>query len=169
MVLKQIDSWQNKTTTKKGNIGEEIVKKYLEQKGFIVYQPSTPGGHPFDNLCAKDKNIFVAEIKTKEARKYYPDTGIDIRYYDKYLYVSRTYNMLVFIFFVDAANAKIYGNELRKLIKPVTISGKTYPSKEKGIIYFPLVNMVTIALLSKEQCDEITSYSTKRYIGSMKI
>jgi hypothetical protein len=77
--------------------------------------------------------------------------------------------MLVFIFFVDAANSKIYGNELRKLIKPVTISCKTYPSKEKGIIYFPLVNMVTIALLSKEQCDEITSYSTKRYIGSMKI
>lgn len=161
--------WQNKLTVKKGNIGEEIAKCYLEQKGFVVYQPNTTGSHPFDNLCANDKNIFVAEIKTKEARKYYPDTGINIRHYDKYAYIKQTHNMKIYIIFVDSANAKIYGNELEELIKPVTVNGKNYPSREGDIIYFPLINMVTILNLTKDQCNEIAKYNTKKYSGTSTI
>lgn len=164
-----INSWETKTTVKKGNIGEKIAQSYLERKGFIVYRPNTPGSHPFDNLCANDKNIFVAEIKTKEARKYYADTGVDIRHYDKYLYIKKTHNVKVYIIFVDAYNAKIYGNELNELIKPITVNGKNYPSKEGGIIYFPLVNMITIANLTKEQCAEISGYNTKQYNGATRI
>jgi len=163
------NSWNNKLTVKKGNLGEEIAQSYLERKGFIVYRPLTPGSHPFDNLCANDKNIFVAEIKTKEARKYYADTGVDIRHYDKYSYIKKTHNVKVYIIFVDAYNAKIYGNELDELIKPVSVGSKDYPSREGGIIYFPLINMITIANLTKQQCNEIISYNTKRYDGATVI
>lgn len=168
MAQNRIDLWQNKTTVKKGNVGEEIAKNYLEKKGFIVYNPNTPGSHPFDNLCADNRNIFIVEIKTKEARKYYPDSGVDIRNYNKYLYIKSKHNMKVYLFFVDAANAKIYGNEIDELIKPQIINGKNYPSKEKDIIYFPLMNMITISNLTKEQCDEIAQYNTKNYNGSMQ-
>ena len=46
-------SWQDKIQVKKGNIGEKIVRNYLEKKGFIVYEPKTNGSHPFDKIAIK--------------------------------------------------------------------------------------------------------------------
>jgi Holliday junction resolvase len=169
MVQKPIDSWQNKTTVKKGNTGEKIVKEYLEREGYVVYRPETSGSHPFDNLCASDNNIFVAEVKTKEARKYYPDTGIDIRHFNKYMNIKSNHNMAVYLFFVDASNAKVYGNELGNLIKQITVNGKNYPLRHKGIIYFPLENMVTIYHLTKQDCESINRYNTKKYQGAWNV
>ena len=160
--------WHEQKTTKKGDVGEEIVRNYLLSKGYVPYVPIAEKAHPFDNLCASQdkKHIFIAEVKTKEARKYYPDTGIDIRHYKEYKFISNKYSIPVWLFFVDATNKKIYGNKLKKLEEPTVSNGKSYPLEQKGIIYFPLELMKTIALLSDESCAKIKMYNTKNYEGA---
>lgn len=165
------DDWEQLSTVKKGNVGEKIVIDYLTEKGFVVYKSITNGAHPFDNLCASrdKKKIFIAEVKTKEARKYYPDTGIDIRHYNQYRFIQEKYNLKVYIFFVDAANKKIYGNSLEELESSKTVGDCKYPLKHKGIIYFPLDNTSFIAGLNDKQAETIKRYSTKKYSGAWQI
>ena len=31
--------WQDKKETKKGNIGEEIIKNMLREQGYVLYEP----------------------------------------------------------------------------------------------------------------------------------
>ena len=120
-------NWEDRKTVKKGNIGEEITRQYLESKGYIIYKPLTEGPHSFDNLAIKGKtNIFIVEVKTKPRRKYYNDTGIDIRHYKTYREVSKKHNLKVFIFFIDEIQGLVYGNDLNNLIKPVD-DKKQYP------------------------------------------
>lgn len=165
------DNWQELDTVKKGNIGEKIVIEYLSNKGYVVYKSITSGAHPFDNLCAsRDKRkIFIAEVKTKEARKYYPDTGIDIRHYDQYKFIQDKYNLKVYLFFVDATNKKVYGNVIEKLENETVMGVYTYPLRQKGIIYFPLSNMKQISLLTNEQAEMIKAYNTKNYNGAWDV
>ena len=102
MVMNLLNSnWNNKTSVKKGTIGENLTKQYLKNSGYIIYSPETGGPHPFDTLIVTPdkKNIGVAEIKTKAKRMLYPDTGIDIRHYNDYLNVQNKYNIEVHIFF----------------------------------------------------------------------
>jgi len=170
MAQKPIDSWQSKTTVKKGNIGEKIVRGYLENKGYVIYKPITSGGHPFDNLCASrdKKKIFIVEVKTKEARKYYPDTGIDIKSYNEYKYIQDKYNLKVFLFFVDATNRKIYGNIMEYLEIETTVGKHIYPLRQNGIIYFPLSSMKSISELTENEAEIIRKYNTKKYDGAWK-
>lgn len=173
MVTNQInfDNWQDRKEVKKGNIGEGLVIDYLHRKGYVVYKSITSGAHPFDNLCASrdKKKIFIAEVKTKEARKYYPDTGINIRSYDQYKFIQDKYSLDVFLFFVDATNHKVYGNAMNELTKPININGTEYPLRHKGIIYFPLALMITLANLTEEQAEQIAQFNTKNYKGAWKI
>lgn len=159
------DDWQENKTVKKGNLGEQIVIDYLSKKGYVIYKSVTNGAHPFDNLCATrdKKEIFIAEVKTKEARKYFPDTGIDIRHYDEYRFIQNKYSLKVYLFFVDASNRKIYGNALETLESKTLIDKRVYPLRQKGIIYFPLSNMELIAELTEQQANMITKYNTKNY------
>ena len=95
-------SWADKIQVKKGDRGEEIVKTYLEKKGFIVYNPATSGAHAFDILAVKDKVKFViAEIKTKPKMLKYNSTGFDIRNYNEYVTVQDKTGINVFIFFIS--------------------------------------------------------------------
>lgn len=164
------DDWHEHITVKKGDIGEQLVIDYLSKKNFVVYKPITQGAHPFDNLCASrdKKKIFIAEVKTKEARKYYPDTGINIRNYSEYKFIQNKYNLKVYLFFVDATNMKIYGNIIDMLETEYTIKGKTYPLIQNGIIYFPLIKMKEITELTKDQVNIIRGYTTKHYDDAWK-
>lgn len=164
--------WKNKTTVQKGTIGEQIVRQYLMELGFVSYAPEIEGAHPFDKLVAsKDKTtIMIAECKTKARRDYYPDTGIDLRHYNDYKAVSYNHNLRVFIFFVDEKLKSVYGNYLDELEMPCRIEirpGKTidYPLIEKytstSIIYFPIKAMKTIGSLSDEQAQVLTALSSR--------
>lgn len=168
MIRRGSDNWNEKEEVKKGNIGENIVFNYLCNSGYTVYRPVTEGPHLFDNLCvSRDKRtIFIAEVKTKEARKYYPDTGIDIRSYQEYKFVENKYNLHVYLFFVDAANRKVYGNFLRRLETPKAEGKYSYPLQQGGIIYFPLSSMTLISELTAEEAEEIKKHNTKNYDGA---
>lgn len=160
-------NWQDSPRVKKGNIGERLVKEYLINKGYIPYIPDAPGAHPFDLLVASadKRNIFIADSKAKPARKYYPDTGIDLRHYKEYTTIEDKHNLNVFLFFVDEDAGNVYGNFLKRLSEPREIIHigipYQYPLIHKGIIYFPLVSMIQIADIPKIDVDTLREYSTR--------
>ncbi len=163
-------SWDNKLTVIKGDIGEALVNSWLEDKGFVVYKPITNCAHAFDRLAIKNKNfVVIAEVKTKAHRNYFPDTGIDLRHYQSYKYVSKKHNMPVWLFFVDEMKKEIYGNKLDVLDTPLEVQHKAkciqYPLIDKAnkIIYFPLQAMVTIAALADADVASLKNSSTRKY------
>lgn len=163
---------------KKGQLGEEIVDRFIIQRGkFIPYAPMVDDEpHTFDRLLAtKDKKrLMIVEVKTLDSRDYYPDTGISIAHYEEYIEIQNKYGIDVWIFFVDSKLKKIYGNTLNNLNNEVTITHRgrtiTYPDVKSNftavggnIIYFPLMHMIDIAELTKDQAEQIKRYSNKGY------
>ena len=154
---------------KKGNLGMRLVDEHLIKKGYVPYSPDAINKrHPFDRLVAKDDKtmIFIAEGKTKPARIYYRDTGIDIKNYKEYQHIHEKYNLRVFLFFVDEDKKEIYGNWLDELDKEkFEFNPKDrmikYPLEQKGIRYFPLSSMKSICKLTKEQVEEIRKFTTR--------
>ena len=164
-----MSDWSGKVTVQKGDIGEAVVDSYLISKGFIPYRPVAGGAHPFDRLVAsRDKRtIFIADTKSKPARTYYPDTGIDVRHYEQYKYIQDKYSIDVFIFFVDEDSGTIYGNMLTKLDEPKREfnfkTGKvvSYPLIQGGIRYFPLSTMEQIGRIPEDELRQLRKLSTR--------
>lgn len=158
-------SFDDKQTTKKGKLGESVVRKYMEDRGWIIYTPETEKAHAFDKVAIKDKDkICLLEVKTKARRNFYNDTGIDIRHYLEYKNISEKYHLPIFLFFVDEMLGKVYGNKLSYLEEKVkTNDGLEYPLKQNGIIYFPLERMKPIAILDAKTVLEIKHLNTRNY------
>ena len=167
--MTQTNSWLDKDTVKKGNIGEDIVRDYLIKMGYVPYEPVIGIAHPFDKLCASrdKKTIFIAEVKTKARRNKYPDTGINISHYNDYKNIQTKHNIHVFLFFVDEMLKKVYGEFLIKLEDPlkIIVNGYeiNYPLRFKGIIYFPIEKMRDIGDLNKQQVADLKNLSTRSY------
>jgi len=161
--------WHNKTTVKKGDVGESIVDAFLMSKNVVPYRPVFYGAHPFDRLLATPdkKSLFLADVKTKARRNYYPDTGIDIKHYNDYLFIQNKYHIKAFIFFVDESVLKIYGGWLSEISKPTAIvhNGKhiDYPLIQNGIIYFPVDLMQDISEITEEKATELKQLSQRNY------
>lgn len=165
-------SWseKNKTQLAKGDIGEAIVDEHLNKLGFSVYKPQrTDKAHPFDRIAVKTEkgkqDYRIVETKTKARRGAYPDTGFNYSQYQTYLGALK--EMPVWVFWVDELMAKIYGNRLDILSEPrwVPHKGKTlkYPIISGGIIYFPLVAMITIAELTPSQVAAVKAYTKSNF------
>jgi hypothetical protein len=155
-------SWQDRTQVKKGNLGESIVDQLAIQKGYVPFTalPTYDGPHAFDRVMVRqDKTgLFLLEVKTKPARKYYPDTGFDYKNYLEYKAIEKKHNLRVFVAFVDEARGEIYGNWLSELERPVY---ESYPIINGKVIYFPLAHMKTLGKISKEKCEELRALSTR--------
>ena len=158
-------NFNDKQTTRKGKLGESIVRKYMEDRGWIIYEPETDKPHAFDKVAIKDKDkICLLEVKTKARRNFYNDTGIDIRHYLEYKNISEKYHLPIFLFFVDEMLGKVYGNKLSYLEEKIkTSDGTQYPLEQKGIIYFPLERMKPIAILDIKSVMEIKQLNTRNY------
>lgn len=160
--------WNDLVSVKKGCVGERLVNQYLIEQGFIPYSPDTDGAHPFDRLVAtRDKrHIFIADVKTKPARTFYPDTGINIAHYNQYDFIQKRHKVNTFIFFVDEDAGKVYGNWLRKLARERWVSHKRgtnyYPKEDGGIIYFPLAVMKHICDIPAEAISELKKFSRRK-------
>jgi hypothetical protein len=158
----------DKPQFKKGRIGEKIIDDYLKEKGYVIYNPQEEDkAHAFDRLAIKNKKkIIIAEAKSKARRKYYPDTGIDIKHFDEYSYIQKKYKIPVFIFFVDEENAEIYGNFMSKLVKGCLVKHKNkslvYPILNGGIIYFPMKKMIIIKKLTQGEVVDLKNMTTKK-------
>jgi len=163
--MNQKNSWRNKTEVQKANVGEKIIREYLENKGWVVYEPITEGKHGFDKLAVLNKKtVMIAEVKTKARMNKYPATGFDMRHLEEYKYISEKHRMPIFIFFVDEGIGKIYGNFLDELMKDRKVKGKKYPWEAPwGCIMFPLIAMIIIADLKNDEIETLKQYSTRKY------
>ena len=182
------EAWHEKTSVKKGNIGEEYCDDYLISHGVTPYLPSEKWGkaHPFDRLCALGKKeLFIAEYKTKEARIYYPDTGFNQTNFNDYLRVKSKYDVPIWLFFVDKNAMQMYGQSLDYLEKyqlfdplktqaRITKNGINYqvwnpeklyqknikyPLLQNGIRYYPLEAMIKYADLTENQMERIHNFT----------
>jgi len=161
-------NWSEKIQVKKGTVGETIVIKKLEERGYIVYAPITESAHAFDFLAIKDKKIFkIAEIKSKARLNKFEATGINIRNFNEYLYIYENQNIDVILFFVDEhpKEERIYCQNLGELIKPKTIKGIDFPNTKivSGIILFSLSDMQEVCKLTEAEIYELKKYSSRNY------
>lgn len=152
----------------KGDYGEILVRKFLESKGYVIYQPTTPAPHPVDMIaCRNGKVAFAMEVKTKPACKKYPETGIETYLYGCYKHFSKAAGMAVFLAFVDEERGEIYGNYLHELDKPTLYKGMHYPKTIRyadskiHMRYFPLGNMRHLRYLTEKEINYLKALTQK--------
>lgn len=174
-------AWEDRQEVKLGNLGELLYDEHLRREGNVVVYKPTGGPHPFDRLCATtDKStVFVGEVKTKPARRLFPDTGLNLSQYEDYTRVRDRHNLRVFLAFVDHDRQQIYGNWLDELEKTRIVrhewiddrgrkwsKNRRYPLRQpnsKGVmeIYFPLEAMDDISDLTDEAVARLASLSQR--------
>ena len=160
-------NWQDKTTVQKGDLGEQVVDAFLMERGLIPYASVAEKAHPFDRLVASEnkRQLFIAETKSKSRRKYYPDTGINLRHLEDYQHIQCKYGIQVYLFFIDEEWGCVYGNRLSTLLEPreITHNGRAlnYPLHCRGIVYFPVAAMEKVGDLDDEVVCRLRELTTK--------
>lgn len=159
-------TWNNKREVQTGNIGEELVYRFFEEHGYVIYNPRTDGPHAADADVYKNKKfMFHLEIKTKPKCYKYPETGFDYRLYKVY----KELGSRVFVAFVDWSTKSVYGNFLDILNKEHEYCGYQYPKKQtkKGgeglLIYFPMDVMKTLFRLDDDAAKKLKELSSNKY------
>lgn len=147
-------NFKDRNTTKKGAIGERIVKDILENAGWVVYVPVTNKAHAFDILAIKDKTkIKAIEVKTKARLNNWPAQGIDRRHYEEYIKISQAMCVDLWLFFVDDKDGSVHGQNLRKLPEPFRVNA--------DIVAWYLSDMIKLAQISDatffENCNQLDS------------
>lgn len=142
---------------KKGNIGEDIVSKYLENKGWIIYRPFTKDkAHYFDMLCTLNKEKVIAiDVKTKARLNKWNAQGIDIRHYKEYLNFIEITKVNFYLIFVDDKTGEVHLAELSKLNNPI------YPNKQ--IIAWNVNDMHYLFSISENDINNLSKYDQRSY------
>lgn len=165
--------WEDNPLVKKGNRGEELVRKWGEARGAVFYKAITDKAHPFDFMVTKDrKTVSIVEVKTKAKMRYYNATGFNVRHYEEYKRIAEKHNCKVFIAFVDEDCGKIYGGYLDEIEKPRRCADNDGRLREfpmrfgKGrneTIVFPVDIMTHIADLSPDDIAFMRKHSARNY------
>jgi len=130
---------QQNLIEEKGLIGEQWVSKQLREMGYLI---KNRGQHrlPFDLLAEKNTFKFGIQVKDKEPRIHYPDTGFEKWRYRMYQKWQEDTGKKMLILFTDKSK-KIYGNWLDFLGKEEG-HGNTWNTKENcEMIYWWIQNL----------------------------
>jgi len=172
----------NKTTEfKKGLIGEKIVKSYLNNKDYVVYEVFQDKKNSkwefFDIMAIKRDNrsnnpkTFIADVKTKPRMNLYNATGLDLRHFKKYIKMSESMNIPFKLFFVDEERKLLsFININRDMVLPEnkikSADGRTYPlvtdfngSYDKMIL-FAVEQLTFVKRLTEKEVKDIKKYNT---------
>lgn len=156
----------------KGSLGQRAVEREFAGHN-VLYWTDEKSSHPFDGIALEWEtyDIVAIEVKTKAARTYYKDTGFNVSQYERLKKAREKFGKDPFVVFVDEGGKLIYGNFLSILERPrcytvdnmsVALNLKnTYPSIERGIIYFPLKAMKKIAALSAPEVEDLRNLSER--------
>lgn len=146
------------TSLIKGEIGEKIVRKYLEDKGWIIYSPITKDkAHYFDMLCTFNKDLVIAiDVKTKARLNNWNAQGINKKSYFEYLKFTKDTNINFYLVFIDDKNGEVYAADINKLINPI------YPNN--NLIAWELKNMKFLFKIDVDEIHNLTKYDQREYI-----
>lgn len=152
-------NWEDKNTVKKGNLGEQIIREYLERQGWIVYFPFSKGAHWFDMLATRGKEKVVAiDIKTKARFNKWAAQGINIKAYNEYLTFYEKNLVPFFIIFIDDKIGDVHCADIRKLKYAPAFN----PTPQ--IIAWKLEDMKKLDIqLTPEQISQLSVYDQRSY------
>lgn len=128
-------SWEERPNVKKGRIGEEIVKNFLEQHGYEVLQPPNKAlsGASVVDFSIKDEEGVTTLIEVKVKPTVYLQ-GLSMGVYtlpadqfQRYIDYSLVKNSPLKIYFVDVVRECIVMQDIMSLNCPRTIQGKEFP------------------------------------------
>jgi len=106
----------------KGEYGEQIVREYLESKGYVVYFPFTKDrAHAFDMLATLGKEKVIGlDVKSKARMNKWRKTGINQKSYNEYISFSNKANIPFYLVFVDEhpAEMSVYAGEIKAIGEP---------------------------------------------------
>lgn len=159
--------FHDKKTTKKGTLGEKIIAKYLQSKGFTVYGAYGDKAHLLDFLAIKTEGedrgkLIAVEVKTKARFNKWAAQGIDKKHYYWYKKIAEDHPTLqLLLFFIDDKCGDVHCQDVRKL----SDGNEEINSKCKGMIVWDLKEMIKISelQLSQEQIDTLSSFDTRKY------
>lgn len=170
--------FQDLPNTKKGDMGEALVDDYLVRQRVVPFLPTTDGRHAFDRICLSIKRgLFLADVKTKPCRLYYPDTGIDEACYREYRAASKLFSVPFFLFFVCEQHEMIHGNWLNALDEPRKVqhgpASLEYPAVEATehgeIRYWPTKALYALERIEGPRLVRLRDQTTRRYPYSWSI
>ena len=143
---------------KKGELGESIIREYLENKGWVVYFPFTKDrAHYFDMLATKDKGAVIAcDVKTKARLNYMPSTGINVKTLNQYQqFVSKT-GVPFFLVFIDDKSGDVHSMDIRSMPEGQLIAGGK-------IIVWPVASMKYLFNIGGENVERLSAYDQRNY------
>lgn len=152
-------AWKDKPEVKKGDIGEDIIQEYLEEKGWKVYRPSTSGAHWFDMLASKDKKEIIAlDVKTKARFNYRACQGINKKTCKEYVELLDVLSVPFYLFFVDDKNGNVHKVEFSKL------KGKGFtPPKSSHIIAWDLQEMEYLFNIGEDKIRALSIFDKRNH------
>jgi len=152
-------AWKDKPEVKKGDIGEDIIQEYLEEKGWKVYRPLTSGAHWFDMLASKDKKEIIAlDVKTKARFNYRACQGINKKSYLEYENLLDNIQVPFYLFFVDDKDGNVHFADLSGLKG----KGFTLPKCEH-IIAWDLSDMKYLFNIGEEKINALSIFDKRNY------
>tara|TARA_R100000734_G_C3310440_1_gene101220 strand:- start:546 stop:1019 length:474 start_codon:yes stop_codon:yes gene_type:complete len=149
--------WQDKTQVKKGDIGEQIVKDFLEDQGYLVYKCATNGSHPFDGMAWKEKKVFYFDVKTKARMNKCNCTGFDLKHYKTYNKVRKQNDIDFYVYFVDDKNGKVHKADLKKL-ENIELRYFT-----RSIVGWDISDLDFVFNIGADKVNELSAFDTRNY------
>jgi Holliday junction resolvase len=142
---------------KKGEIGEYIIRKYLEDKGWIVYSPFTKDkAHYFDMLCTYNKEkVMAIDVKTKARLNLYEAQGIDKKHYYQYINFTNKTNIPFYLIFIDDKLGDVHCADLKSLQNEIHINDK--------IIAWHLKDMHYLFNIGNDNINKLTELDQRNY------
>jgi len=145
MEIKQINS-----NYKKGAEGESRVAEAITEKGFKVIHVGGAVKYSIDGtrfFCADllpfgKRKTFWVQVKNKEPRRYYPDTGLELWRFERLKELEKESGRLVLLLFTDSSE-QIYGNWVDNLVQEKH-SGSYNTKDDKSMIYFWLKDLKSL-------------------------
>jgi len=113
MEEKEKDGITTEHLEEKGKKGEIYVIKKILELGWKVMDPLDKYSI-WDYKLSKDGKEIYLQIKYKEPRIYYPDTGVGLKQFEKYLKFQEESKIPYLILFTDDSG-RIYGDFLDNL------------------------------------------------------
>ena len=146
-------NFRSRIEYKKGKIGEDIIFKYLQDNGYVVYTPVTDKAHKIDFFChsGDNKSLVCVEVKTKKRMANYERTGIEKRNYLEYVEIYNDNNIDTIFFFVDEFEGCIYSGKLSEIGEPV--------EDFNNIVYWQLDKFKFVSSISVQQISKLAQYS----------